>query len=84
MMKARKRKVTGCHGGKGYFKNYMEVFDILMDRAELLDKMENIINKINQVKEIIAKTGDPAAAAQLRMDLNILLNSHFGMIDQLG
>jgi len=55
-----------------------------MDRAELLDKMENIINKINQVKEIIAKTGDPAAAAQLRMDLNILLNSHFGMIDQLG
>ena len=57
---------------------------MLMDRAELLDKMENTINKINQVKEIIAKTSDPAAAAQLRMDLNILLNSHFEMIDQLG
>jgi hypothetical protein len=57
---------------------------MMMDRAELLDAMENIINKINQVKEQIAKTGDPAAADRLRMDLNILLNSHFELIDQLG
>ena len=57
---------------------------MLMDRAELLDEMENTINKINQVKEQIAKTSDPATADRLRMDLHILLNSHFDLIDQLG
>lgn len=57
---------------------------MLMDRAELLDEMENTINKINQVKEQIAKTSDPAAADRLRMDLHILLNSHFDLVDQLG
>ena len=57
---------------------------MLMDRAELLDEMENTINKIKLVKEQIAKTSDPAAAHRLRMDLNVLLNTHFELIDQLG
>ena len=57
---------------------------MLMDRAELLDAMENTINKIKQLKEQIAKTSDPTAADRLRMDLNILLNKHFELIDQLG
>lgn len=57
---------------------------MLMDRAELLDAMENTINKINSVKELLSKTSDPVAADELRDNLNILLNTHFKLIDQLG
>jgi len=57
---------------------------MLMDRAELLDAMENTINKINSVKEMLSKTSDPVATDKLRDDLNILLNTHFKLIDQLG
>jgi hypothetical protein len=40
--------------------------------------------KYNSVKELLSKTSDPVAADQLRDNLNILLNTHFKLIDQLG
>jgi hypothetical protein len=57
---------------------------MLMDRAELLDAMENISNKINSLKETLAKTSDPDTANALRIKLKGLLNTHFELIDQLG
>ena len=57
---------------------------MIANRAELLDAIENTLNKINAVKEMITKTNDAETANQLREKLNILLHNHFDYIDQLG
>lgn len=57
---------------------------MLMNRAELLDAMDNIINRINAVKEALSKTSDPDTASELQAKLKYLMNNHFELIDQLG
>lgn len=57
---------------------------MIMDRAELLDAIENTQNKINSVKEMLAKASEQSIAADLRAKLKSLLNTHNELIDQLG
>jgi hypothetical protein len=57
---------------------------MIASRAELLDAIENTVNKINALKEMITKTSDEETASQLRDKLNILLHNHYDYIDQLG
>ena len=57
---------------------------MIANRSELLEAIENTLNKINAVKEMITKTNDAETVSQLRDTLNILLHNHFDYIDQLG